>query len=409
MAAGLTFYLTWLVLKVPPNGNLPDPSVTNQGTFLDILKVSLAVVAGTGGAVALVVAYRRQRLSEVDAAALHSRYGAAAKQLGDSEAAVRMAGVYAMEALGREWADRRQQCIDVLCAYLRLPWAESERAVEPHSTSTEHSWPDGSGQRKVVRVYAGNVGEAEVRRTIIRRLVFHLKISDVTLPESSDDWTHLDYDFTGARLPECDFSSTSFAGSVLFTNAQFAADRETSFDAAEFKGRSAFDGAYFSSKYTTFHDAAFLGPVTFAEAEFVGIETNFTSSKFLSNAQFGSAAFRSMYTDFSRSVLTGPVSDFSGMRIGSERSYFQSVRFGSAGTNFNEVSFGSVTTWFDGSAFADAALSFGGSYIGSKGSLSFSSCRFACSRSAIQALIERDNVALDDTQFDLTDPDVKVS
>jgi hypothetical protein len=69
-----------------------------------------------------VVAYRRQR--DLEQGRFVERFGAAAAQLGDPDPAVRIAGVYAMAAAADEAATfgRRQQCIDVLCGYLRLPY-----------------------------------------------------------------------------------------------------------------------------------------------------------------------------------------------------------------------------------------------------------------------------------------------
>ncbi|MFG1795740.1 hypothetical protein [Nocardia sp. NPDC049149] len=56
-------------------------------------------------------------------AALRERFGAAATQLADKSAAIRIAGVYAMVGVADEQSGlRRQQCIDVLCGYLRLPY-----------------------------------------------------------------------------------------------------------------------------------------------------------------------------------------------------------------------------------------------------------------------------------------------
>ena len=89
---------------------------------IDVYKTALAGVAGIGGAVALVVAYRRQR--DAEQGRFVERFGAAAAQLGDQDVAVRIAGVYAMAGVADESSDpgRRQQCIDVLCGYLRLPY-----------------------------------------------------------------------------------------------------------------------------------------------------------------------------------------------------------------------------------------------------------------------------------------------
>ena len=45
------------------------------------------------------------------------------EQLGDYKpAAVRSAGVYAMAGLADDWEANRQTCVDVLCAYLRMPY-----------------------------------------------------------------------------------------------------------------------------------------------------------------------------------------------------------------------------------------------------------------------------------------------
>jgi hypothetical protein len=53
---------------------------------------------------------------------LNERSATAAGQLGDDKPpAVRLAGEYAMAGLADDWLQNHQTCIDVLCAYLRLP------------------------------------------------------------------------------------------------------------------------------------------------------------------------------------------------------------------------------------------------------------------------------------------------
>ena len=107
---------------------------------IDVYKTALAGVAGIGGAVALVVAYRRQR--DAEQSRFVERFGAAAAQLGDQDVAVRIAGVYAMAGVADECSDlsRRQQCIDVLCGYLRLPYdpehGSSHRTESANGAST---------------------------------------------------------------------------------------------------------------------------------------------------------------------------------------------------------------------------------------------------------------------------------
>ena len=57
----------------------------------DTTQIALTVIAGLGAAVALVVAYRRQRDAEL--ARFDERFAAAAAQLGAGTAAERLAGV----------------------------------------------------------------------------------------------------------------------------------------------------------------------------------------------------------------------------------------------------------------------------------------------------------------------------
>lgn len=128
-ATGLLLFgaLTWLGLPAPTG---QKPSVAE---FLDTLKIVLAVVGGIGGVVALVVAYRKQRITEEenhraretarreDIKLYVDRFDKASGKLGDASAAVRLAAVHALAALADDWAGGRQMCIDVLCAYLRMP------------------------------------------------------------------------------------------------------------------------------------------------------------------------------------------------------------------------------------------------------------------------------------------------
>lgn len=124
----------------------PEPQLS-AATLYDLLKIAFAVAAATGGTVALVTAYRRQRVAEFaqDLARqqhelagraeereatrlLNERFTTAAGQLGDGQPAVRLAGVYAMAGLADDWPQQRQTCVDVLCAYLRMPY-EPDRVI----------------------------------------------------------------------------------------------------------------------------------------------------------------------------------------------------------------------------------------------------------------------------------------
>ncbi|MFI6695081.1 hypothetical protein ACIBLA_25660 [Streptomyces sp. NPDC050433] len=98
-------------------------------TLFDLVKLSFGVVAGAGALVALVVAYRRRRVDEAgahrEATRLHSeRFTQAVEQLGSDSPAIRLGGVHALAGLADDAPDDnlRQTCIDVLWAYLQLPF-----------------------------------------------------------------------------------------------------------------------------------------------------------------------------------------------------------------------------------------------------------------------------------------------
>ncbi|MEE1759742.1 pentapeptide repeat-containing protein [Streptomyces sp. SP18BB07] len=214
VAAALTVLgLLWLMLGEP---RVQVSGPLKPGDTYDAIKIALAVVAGVGGVVALVVAYRRQHLNEATdlreyGKALIERFGAAAEQLGADQPAVRMAGAYAMARLADEWPQERQMCIDVLCGYLRMPHAPDP----PTDDQALASW-----QR-----------EREVRVTVLGLIAAHLRNG---APAS---WQGYDLDFTGAVLDEADFRGARFTGGdVLFVKTLFAGHGtdQIIFDEADF-------------------------------------------------------------------------------------------------------------------------------------------------------------------------------
>ena len=121
--AGLA-WLAWVLLGVARYRHHGAPALKDT---IGVLQLVFATVAGAGALVALIVAYRRQKITEADSAhdrtrVFNERFTAIAAQLGDAQPAVRLAGVHAMAGLADDWIQNRQTCVDVLCAYLRLPY-----------------------------------------------------------------------------------------------------------------------------------------------------------------------------------------------------------------------------------------------------------------------------------------------
>ena len=126
--------------------------------------------------------------AEADARA--KRYQDSAAQLGHPEPHVRLAGAYAMSSLADDWPGQRQACVDVLCAYLRLP----ERK-------------DALGEI--------DAADQEVRKTIVALIQDHLQRS--ALPS----WSSLSFNFDRAVLRDFQMRSAKFANTASFTRTTF--------------------------------------------------------------------------------------------------------------------------------------------------------------------------------------------
>jgi hypothetical protein len=162
--------------------------------------VSLISLGGT--VIVAVIGFRTTRsvtgstLAEHRTRTLNERFATAAEQLGsDKPQAVRLAGVYAMAGLADDWEENRQTCVEVLCAYLRMPYEPDpgDEAQEPERLAFRASH--------------------EVRRTVVRVITAHLR------DHAIKSWQGLNFDFTGAVFDGGDFSFAEFSGGeVNFRN-----------------------------------------------------------------------------------------------------------------------------------------------------------------------------------------------
>lgn len=276
------------------------------------LTAALPAIVGAVIAVALVVVYRRQKDSE--RAQFAQRFGAASSQLGDSDTAVRIAGVYAMAAAADESPvfARRQQCIDVLCGYLRLPYepdSGSNHLSEFVSTTTWSATAPATNIEETRR-QAVRQNDREVRETIVRVLAQRLQRSADT------SWSANDFDLTG----------------VLFEDAWFAGSR--------FSGRHVwFDGAVFTGPNTSFEDVAFNARVV-----------SFDGASFESDAAFAGATFRARTASFDGATFSGKETSFDEARFAGEYVSYRRVGFSSEATSFGSALFKCLRASFDSPA-----------------------------------------------------------
>ena len=229
-----------------------------------------------------------QTLGEQRTRTWNERFTTAAEQLGSDKPAIRLAGVYAIAGLADDWKENRQTCVDVLCAYLQLPYEP-----DPGSDAPEP-------QRLAFRA------SQKVRHTVIRVITAHLR------EESAVSWQGLDFDFTGAVFDGGDFSRAQFTrGTVDFTDTHFPS------------GHVDFRSAEFSGATVTFSFAEFSGgKVNFEKARVSGGTVDFSYARFSDGwiRLRQSPVFRRCGRLRMRSFLPAPRSGLSIARIPAARS-----------------------------------------------------------------------------------------
>jgi hypothetical protein len=272
--------LLWEVLGQPTPLGTPGPPTAGWTAQdrLDAVKVVLTVVGGVGAVVALTIAYRRQRLHEVDAyrddsKVLLDRYGKAAELLGAPDASVRTAGVYAFAALANDAPEARQGCIDVLCAYLRQPYNPPSNG-DVRTEAADNDAPSGHITADPAHPVRDPRQERQVRLTIIRLIRDNLHLPD----DDPRTWRGHDFNFSGAVFDGGDFTGATFTGAGT----------------------------------VTFADTTIIGPLSFAEATFTGGIVSFDAAQFIGGTiSLNGAKFNGGIVDLSRinKEQQPPVSD----------------------------------------------------------------------------------------------------
>ncbi|MFJ7293587.1 pentapeptide repeat-containing protein [Streptomyces collinus] len=304
------FFISWL-LGSPPKAPSEPLDTSAQ---LELLKLVFGLVAGVGALVALITSYRRQRIDEV--AQVHAQqvanetahdaterrvtdlYGQAVEQLGHDKAAVRLGGLYSLERLAQDHPRHQQTIVDVVCAYLRMPFDAMgimDLQTNPDADGGTTNGPRDNNARQ----------ELQVRLAAQGLLSRHLKANN---ENQTSYWDGILVDLTGARLVNLDFSDThlyeatfrdvEFFGGATFDRAYF--DGDSSFHGTRFDNIASFNKTHFDGN-TSFREsqfdadlilnrAQFRRNATFAEAHFMGTST-LTGVKFCGTAWFSNARF----------------------------------------------------------------------------------------------------------------------
>ncbi|QKV74577.1 pentapeptide repeat-containing protein [Amycolatopsis sp. Hca4] len=335
---------------------------------LEAVKITSGVVVSAGGALALYLAVRRQQATEVDLhlrdraqahveqVALDNRlhqerlavaaendalqrrvtdlYAKSVEQLGSRHAPVRLGAMYALERLGQENPDSRQTVVNVVSAYLRMPFRVPRSKFGLESVDATHS---NLAEDDALESDSEFRQELEVRNAAQRILQTRFRVKDWRGegdPNPLHWGTDLRIDLSGATLIDFTFAHCD-AQDATFRECLFIGDAR--FWSSAFRGRTAFDGSIFTGEAdfsrANFRDSKHVSASSFSGSTFLGVARfNGThhgffeciGSIFWKEASFGQLDVQS-HAYFGRSVFHEHVSlDLAKNR---HRTWFDGTRF----------------------------------------------------------------------------------
>ena len=281
-------------------------------------------------------------------------YTKALEQLGSNQAPVRFSGLYALERLAQDKPAHRQAVVNVICAYLRMPFSPTAPAHKREPTASEGQEGPGTQSGPGTDGISGEwQQEREVRLAAQRILAEHLrddrddiaKHMQPTDPPSARFWANIRLDLTGATLIDFNLANGVMAG-ANFRGATFS--RDTSFSGATFTSAARFGRAIFLGA-ARFGGATFSRDAQFSEATF-SRAARFRGATFTSTARFGRATF-SRDAQFAGAIFIGDAW-FAGAVFGGNAGFRRAGFGGNAG--FRRAGFGG-DAWFDKAAFTGDA------------------------------------------------------
>ncbi|WP_305783155.1 pentapeptide repeat-containing protein [Symbioplanes lichenis] len=292
VAALLVFVIVigpWLFTRFPQADLTAEQVLKAKNDVRTTLVQAFVGIAVASGALVTYRTFRYNRLehdrtySLEQAEQINEFFIKAVDRLGDEHAPVRLGAMYSLVQLAQDNPERRPSVSEVLCGYLRMPFA----------TLSEDSSP-GDRQELQVRLIAQQLLAAHLRPLVgtPRKTAHNIKgapderfwpgISLDLIGATLIDWTFQDAEVAAAR-----FDGATFAGSTSFARTVFRGDAR--FTRANFDGNALFAEAEFK-RAAYFDDVAFQGGAHCVGAVF-DEDTNFTQATFLGDARFDRAVF----------------------------------------------------------------------------------------------------------------------
>lgn len=340
--SGIFLILLWVSLGSP---HLSHDGRLKTSDQLNVIKIAFAVAAGSGGVIALMIAYRRQRVTEEENVRsghahlreerrlLNERFASAAAQLGHEKSAVRLAGVYAVASLADDWSEQRQTCIDVLCAYVRMPYRQNDELAAQY------------------------VEEKQVRDTIMRVISRHLI--------QEPGWRGCNFDLSGATMDGFLLSGiiVDRGTTIDFNRARFIEGRNMIQRLSLIEGTISFwDCEVLGGSIEIYASDLAGGTLWFRNARIKGGFVSFAGVSYGGPGGEETSVHRTSISgariDFGDSEVCGgrlsfDQSDFSGGKV-----WFQGCKFTSGSVSFDKSSFLDGVVNFDDAMFTGAEVTF---------------------------------------------------
>lgn len=274
----------------PTTGTRFAPITVAAGLFGGVLFIAFTVLRYRSHVQADEKLAIEQQAAKLQTAQHFSeRFAQAAEMLGSERTATRMGGVYALAALADEWTENRQQCVDLLCGYLRTPiqWVVGAQPGEatggrldlPSPPSTPRALlprPENSpfvltqvmedyrkSRSAVADMYvrASATDEVAVRKAVVSSIARGTKRPD----GDRASWSNMSFDLSRCYLEDLDFSDCRFHQQVNFNGSIFGGS--TNMRKIYFGKNAQFDGCIFTGR-TWFSGATFAGNAWFRASEF---------------------------------------------------------------------------------------------------------------------------------------------
>ncbi len=229
----------------------PDAEARTLEARIFVLQTGLRVSLGVLGLIAVWLTFRRVRATEVQARVAESgdqtdRYAKAIEQMGDDNLAIRIGGVFALEAVAHDAIERFGDTVrDVLCAYVRLPRTDdADDKTQPDRVAALQALGRIPRQAKLEDLKAPRsdlrhadlrgalLGGADLTRAVLDRanlsgaVIHHANLSGAILPRANLTGTDLAVtslsganltkaNLTGANLTKANLTDANLTGANL--------------------------------------------------------------------------------------------------------------------------------------------------------------------------------------------------